>query len=130
MNSPTSLVLSFISDYYNWNKFAFGLSRGGKDNSRQVIELAEKKYDELLRKYCLPGFKGVAISFGSESIHEPEQEVVVSEEVIDSEAIIRTIHSGRFSFVSKYEYRLVKKSSRWYLEAVDYVDSDGKYPSL
>jgi hypothetical protein len=94
------------------------------------MDLAQKKYVELLQKYCLPGFEGMAISFGSDSAHEPEKEVIVSEEITDSKAIIRTKRSGKTSFVSEYEYRLIKKSSRWYLEAVDYVDSDGKYPSL
>ena len=129
-DSPTDLVYSFIADYFNWNTYAFKLSRNLKDHSRQAVDLAEKEYAKLLQKYCLPEFKGMAISFGSDSAHEPGKEVIVSEEITDSKAIIRTIYSGRFSVVSEYEYRLVKKSSKWYLEAVDYIDSDGKYPSL
>ncbi len=130
MNSPANLVLSFISDYFSWNKYAWALWANRKDNSQQVVDLAEKKYAELLEKYCLPGFKGMAISFGSDASHEPEKEIIVSEKINNSKAIFRTKKTGRFSFISEFEYRLVKKSSKWYLEAVDYVDIDGKHPSL
>jgi hypothetical protein len=130
MNTPTELVVSFISDYFKWNEYVFSLSQNGKDNSAQTVALAEVKYIELLQKYCLPEFEGVSISFGSASIHDPENEVIVSEAVVDSRATIRTKHLGGLSLGAEFEYRFVKRSARWYLAAVDFVDDTGSYPSL
>lgn len=91
---------------------------------------AKARYSELLKKYCLPDFKGQAIAFGSESNHELGKEVIISDEVSKDTAIVRTKHKNENGFVADYEYRLIKRSSKWYLTAVDYVDKDGKYPSL
>ena len=128
--NPSDIVRSFIEDYYTWNNEAMKHSERERDDSGKAMKTAQERYQKLIEKYCLPGFKGQPISFGSESSHEPIKEVIASEEITGNKAIVKTKHTKSRNFVSDYEYRFVKIKHRWYLEAVDYVDRDGKYPSL
>ena len=56
--------------------------------------------------------------------------MIVREEIDGNKAIITMKHTDKNNFVANYEYRLIKKSDRWFLKALDYVDSDGKCPEL
>lgn len=131
MESPRSLVESFISDYQRWNDKAYSLSEAEVEYTGKAMEMAKDLYHKnIISKYCKPNFKGQPIAFGSDSSHDLEQEVILTEEIDGDAAIIKTQHANSNNFVADYEYRLIKENGRWFLEAVDYVDSDGKYPGL
>ncbi|WP_240435611.1 NTF2 fold immunity protein [Photobacterium salinisoli] len=131
MDSPKSLVQSFIADFEKWNDEAHSLSEAEVEYTGEAMKKAKELYqNNILSKYCFKGFVGEPIAFGSDSSHDPENEVIHSEKVEGNKALITTKHTGSFGFVSDYEYRLTKYEGRWYLEAVDYVDSEGKYPGL
>ncbi|UNY99837.1 hypothetical protein MQE36_05690 [Zhouia spongiae] len=48
MKKPIELTKEFITDYQNWNDFAYNLSETEDDESDHKIE---KKYDDLILKY-------------------------------------------------------------------------------
>ena len=80
---------------------------------------------------CVYGLKpNLQMSLKKMVKDDATKEVVVTEETTEDKAIIKTKHTGLYNIISDYEYRFIKKETRWYLEAVDYVDSEGKYPSL
>lgn len=131
MDAPRYLVQSFIADYQQWNDQAYRLSESEIEYTGEAMKMAEDLYwKNIISKYCRPGFKGQPIAFGSESSHDSEREVIITEEIEGSISIITTKHTSSTGFVADYEYRLTKNNGRWYLEAVDYVDADGKYPGL
>lgn len=130
-DSPKSLVQSYINDYQQWNDEAYRLSEAEVVRTVKAMEKAEMLYqNNILSKYCQKGFKGESVAFGSESSHDPEHEVILTEKIEFNKATITTKHTDSSGFVADYEYRLQKNNGRWFLEAVDYVDPDGKYPSL
>lgn len=131
MDTPRSLVQSFISDYQKWNDKAYSLSEAEVEYTGEAMKMAEDLYHKnIISKYCKPNFKSQPIAFGSDSPHEAENEIILTEDVDSDKAIITTQHTDSNDFVADYEYRLIRESGRWFLEAVDYVDSDGKYPGL
>lgn len=130
-DSPNDLVLSFIHDYYLWNNGAYKRSRVEREEKNEAVKLSRALYQEnIISKYCPKGFIGKLISYGSESNHAPDREVIVSESLRGKHAVIMTKHTNITGFVADYEYRLFKKRGSWFLGAVDYVDADGKYSGL
>ena len=131
LDSPRSLVESFLSDYQSWNDKAHSLKKAEVEYTGEAMKMAKELYHKnIISKYCKAEFKGEPIAFGSESSHAPELEVILTEEIIGDKATITTKHTNSNNFVADYEYRLIKENGRWFLEAVDYVDQDGKYPGL
>ncbi|HAS6309398.1 TPA: hypothetical protein I7213_22250 [Vibrio vulnificus] len=130
--SPRLLVKSYLIDYKDWNDKAYKLRKAEVNHSGGAMQLANELYKKnILSKYCQSDFVGEPIAFGSESSHDPENETIVTEEIIENRAIITTKHTNSTGFVADYEYRMIKSNNgKWFLEAVDYVDSDGKYPGL
>ena len=127
MDSPRAVVNAFIADYLEWNRTAY---QRQCDNPNGFIDEVLKLHQDLLNKFCEPGFIGEPIAFGSNSSHDPRREKIVFEEVSDISAVLRTTQRDENEFVADYEYRLVFKSNRWFLLAVDYIDADGLYPGL
>jgi hypothetical protein len=131
IDTPRTLVQSFISDYQKWNDKAHSLSEAEVEYTGEAMSMAKSLYHKnIISKYCKPNFKAQPIAFGSDSSHDSEHEVILKEEIDGDKATIITQHTDSNDFVADYEYRLIKESGRWFLEAVDYVDSDGKYPGL
>lgn len=133
MDTPRTLVQSFISDYQKWNDKAHSLSEAEVEveYTGEAMNMAKSLYHKnIISKYCKPNFKAQPIAFGSDSSHDSEHEVILKEEIDGDKATIITQHTDSNDFVADYEYRLIKESGRWFLEAVDYVDSDGKYSGL
>ena len=127
---PGDLVLAFIEDYFEWNSEAVKLGGIKFEHSTDTHNRIQHSYRKLLDKYCRPGFEGEPIAFGTESSHEPNKEVIISEDIGDSKASIRTRHTDQFGFEAEHEYRFELEGSRWYLVAVDYIDGNEKYPGL
>lgn len=90
---------------------------------------AQKGWNELLKKYTIPGFQGEPIAFGSESSHDPEQEKIISVQITEKIAVVTTKLSRQY-YSPIYEYQLSKENDTWYLSQIFLVDDDGKYPSL
>ncbi|CCN56649.1 hypothetical protein VIBNIMADA3021_p0014 [Vibrio nigripulchritudo MADA3021] len=129
--SPSELVDAFLLDYREWNDRVFALSESGEMTESAVMALAQALYQQtILSVYCRVGFAGEPIAFGNDAAHDPNREVIVSESLCGDGAIIHTQHHDRLGFVADYEYRLSRHQLHWYLEAVDYFDDHGKYPSL
>jgi len=128
---PETIVQSFIADHYAWNSKANARTR--QTNSASAMKASEREYEELIKKYCRPGFKSQPISYGDEPFHDPNSEIIRSTKNTGAKAIVRTTHTRKASygtFVSNFEYHLSKIGDRWYLDSVLYVDADGKYESL
>ena len=131
MTTPKQLVEEFIEDYFAWNSKAQALSDQEKEYTGEAMDEAERLYGELIiKRYCRPDFKGQPISYGTESSHEPGNEIIVSDETTETRALIKTKHTDSYNFASDYEYSFIKLDGRWFLESVDYVDTDGSYPGL
>jgi hypothetical protein len=126
MDSPQTVVHAFMTDYLEWNRAALQFELDDPDGD---MKQAEKLYQDLLDKFCEPGFVGEPIAFGSDSSHDPMHEKIVLEKVSERDAVIKTSQQDEHGFVIDYEYRLTFKQ-RWVLLAVDYLDADGAYPSL
>jgi hypothetical protein len=124
--TPESLVRQYFVDFKKWNDRA-----SARSDTDRSMDRAEADYAKLLRKFCLPGFKGKPIAYGSESSHSPDGESIVSSKLLKTTAIVNTqSKSPSHGFLSDYEYHLSYQSGRWYLVEVYYVDPDGKYPGL
>lgn len=94
------------------------------------MDEAEAEYAELLRRYCRLGFRCQNIAFGSHSSHDPRTEMIREVAVNGSHATVRTVSIDEFGFEAEYEYLLACDDGQWFLEAVDYVDEEGRYPGL
>lgn len=131
MKTPQQIVLAFIEDYFNWNALATRLcDKEEHADDGDPLDKAEQKYQELIGRYCLPGFEAEPIAFGTESSHDPALEVIVEAHIHQDTAIIKSKHTNASGFISDYEYRLTRQGDRWYLDAVNYIDDEGSYPSL
>ncbi len=131
MGTPRQQVEAFINDFFDWNGRAHALAEQEADHSGDAMDEAERTYAEsIIKVYCRPGFSGEPIAFGSTACHEPGKEIIFSEEITGDHAVIQTKHTGDFDFVSDYEYLFTRADGKWFLEAINYVDADGKYPSL
>lgn len=125
--TPEQVVIAFQHDYKTWNDRAFQQSQSHTAQERML--LAQKSWNELLKKYTKPDFEGEPIAFGSKSSHDPEQEKILSTKIKGHTAIVTTKLSQQY-YSPVYEYHLFKQSNNWYLSQIFLVDEDGKYPSL
>ena len=124
---PEALVKSFQADCFSWNNYAIRI-----DSNHEPIksmEIIEKSYKKLLRKYTLPEFKGEPVAYGSEPAHDPHNERIILTQLNGNSATIRTELLQPY-YTPVYEYHLINKGGRWYLIQVYWIDSDGQYPCL
>ena len=129
MKDPETIVKAFITDYCQWNDRAYERSKSS-GVSEEILDEAESEYAELLRRYCRPGFSGQTIAFGSHSSHSPRTETI-REIILEGEhATVKTVAVDSLGFEANYEYSLAFADGRWFLEAVDYIDEEGRYPGL
>ncbi|MDW5502080.1 hypothetical protein R6Y99_20015 [Pseudomonas lundensis] len=126
-NSPEQVVVAFQRDYKVWNDQSFQLKQNQDNHNR--MSLAQKSWNELLKKYTKPDFRGEPIAFGSDSDHDPHQEKIMSTKIAGRITIITTKFTKQY-YSPVYEYQLVKENDTWYLSQLFLVDDDGKYPSL
>ncbi|MCE2995334.1 MAG: hypothetical protein ACK5RG_20510 [Cyclobacteriaceae bacterium] len=127
--SPSDITKSFIADYKIWNDQAHSLYEREKEKADKAVE---DTYQQLIIKYCQTGKKHQPLAFGSESIHHPEHEKIISEKIKGNKAIVKTEYkkSEPVKITDHYEYHFIKINKQWYLEEVYYVDEDGKYKGL
>ncbi len=129
--TPSEITKSYMSDYKTWNDLAQSQyeEEGEKEKAKREIEEA---YQQLITKYCQAGKKHQPLAFGSESIHHPEHEKIISEKIKGNKAIVKTEYkkSEPVKITDHYEYHFIKIGSQWFLEEVYYVDEDGKYEGL
>ncbi|MDG1572493.1 hypothetical protein OZ410_09210 [Robiginitalea sp. M366] len=126
--TPEQLTLAFIQDYYDWNQYAFRTDEGIGSNEKAI----EKKYRQIIRKYCIPNKDYQGITFGSESNHHPEHEQIVGTDVGALKTIVKTHFNDPkhpYSFAD-YEYHFLLSKGKWLLEEVYYVDGEEKYKAL
>lgn len=126
-NTPEQVVMAFQHDYKIWNDQSFQQSQ--THDAKDIMPLAQKSWNELLKKYTAPDFAGEPIAFGSESSHDPDLEKVISTKITDDNAVVTTRLSQQY-YSPVYEYQLFRDSNTWYLSQIFLVDEDGKYPSL
>ena len=126
-NTPEQVVIAFQHDYKIWNDQSFQQSQ--TRDEKDIMPLAQKSWNELLRKYTAPDFEGEPIAFGSESSHDPDLEKVISTKITGDNAVVTTRLSQQY-YSPVYEYQLFRDSNTWYLSQIFLVDDDGKYPSL
>ena len=127
MQDPESIVESFIGDYYRWNDRS---RTRCASMSPEMLAAAEREYELLLSQYCKPGFRGQAIAFGSPSAHDPDREEIRQTRISGDGAIVTTTKTDEDGFQADYEFILTLSDGRWFLEAVDYIDDEGRYPGL
>jgi len=128
MQDPESIVKAFIGDYYQWNDRSRTLC--ASNVSPEMLADAEHDYELLLSRYCKPGFRGQAIAFGFPSAHDPNREEIKETRINGDSAIVRTTKTDEDGFQADYEFILTSSDGRWFLEAVDYIDDEGRYPGL
>ncbi len=94
----------------------------------------EAEYKKIIRKYCRPNYKHLSIAFGSDSAHDPENEVIVSVKTENNKSVVKTKlmkeTDGKTKYTDEYEFHLTYENNRWYLEQVYYVDEEGRYEGL
>ena len=128
--SPEDLVRSFIRDYYAWNNRA--VSTLAQPRNATTDERIRQEYQDILRRYCPPGFKGEPLAFSSSSLHDPEKSVIVSVQVQDARARVRVQKPMDFSLkaVHTHEFDLQRRQGRWFLIGIFYIDGRERIPSL
>lgn len=126
-NSPEQIVVAFQRDYKVWNNQSFQLHQSHNDSD--VMSLAQKSWNDLLKRYTKPNFRGEPIAFGSESSHDPDQEKIISTKITERIATITTRFPKKY-YSPIYEYQLFKENDNWYLSQIFLVDEDEKYPCL
>lgn len=129
--SPSDLVRAFIADYAQWNDESERHFAG--NDFEAAMNAAEAAYAKLVARYCTPGHQYSPISSGTESLHDPTHEHIISVELNGEYCLVKTKHAkvnGGVSFTADYEYHLQKLGPRWYLTSVVYVDREGKYEGL
>jgi hypothetical protein len=130
---PDEVVRAFLIEYTQWNDASFARYQEGGD-PWVAIDEAEQTYQQLLDKFCRPGFAGEPVSYSSHSSHDPELETIEDVRVSGASAVVETLKVELPNIpgaVSRREYRLSFDEGRWYIEAVDFIDADGsKYPGL
>ena len=127
--NPKEMTIEFIKDYKIWNDYAYEIDTIDKKDG---TEKAKNAYHNLILKYCRPNLKYQNIAFGSDSNHDLAYEKIVSSEIKNDSAIIKTkyIHD-RFSYIHHdFEYVYIIFNDRWFLEHVYLVDEFGKYEGL
>jgi hypothetical protein len=127
MQEPDSIVKSFIADYYRWSEQANELKTL---HSMEGMRKADAEYTELLSRYCRPDIDRLLIAFGSPSVHDPETELIIDITVVGNRGIVKTTNTDRSGFQADYEYLFIFSGERWFLEALDYVTDEGRYPCL
>ena len=128
MNDPESLVRAFIGDYCRWSVRADELC--ATYPFIEAMEQADAEYTELLSRYCRADVYRQNIAFGSPPIHAPETEQIRSTTIDSDRAIVKTTNTAHSGFEADYEYLFVLIGDRWFLEAIDYVTDEGRYPCL
>lgn len=99
----------------------------------KLLSMVSSEYQKLIDRYCRQNYKSLNSSFGSESSHSPENEIIVSIQTIGENSIVKTQNTDRSQsgeFISDYEFHLSYENERWYLEQIFYVNDEGKYESL
>jgi hypothetical protein len=132
VRSPEAIVRSYIADFYKWNNEA--IARTPNELSAGAMEINKQQYAKIIAKHCRPGHQYQPIAYGSDSVHAPDAEVILTVDTLGNRSTVRTRHTRALlyggTFVAEYEYHLVFDGGRWFLESALYVDADGKYEGL
>jgi hypothetical protein len=130
MRAPEAVVKDFIADYCQWNDRWYARCKGN-EHSLKLLAESQAEYADLLSRYCRPGFKGQpAASFGTPSDHRPDTEIIKEIILNGSHAVVRTTETDPIGIKSDYEYSLTFDDGRWFLEAVEYIDEEGRFSTL
>lgn len=89
--------------------------RQAEDNAKMIARV-ESDWQKLLEKYCLPNCRA-GWSFGTPSDHDPNRENIVSVETVDKKSVVKTHRDDDFS-PDYYEFHLIYRHERWYLEKI------------
>jgi hypothetical protein len=127
MKDPESIVKAFVADYCRWNDRANELCA---HMSIESLAQADAEYTDLLSRYCRPDLHRQKIAFSSSSSHSPQTEEIREATVNEGRAIVKTTNKDHSGFESDYEYLFSFVEGRWLLEALDYVNEEGRYPCL
>lgn len=133
MNKPETTVESFIYDHAEWNRRSNDRCkalRPGSAEEQLAMEAAKFEYNAIIQRLGSKTVVPQPISFGDNPMHEPKRESIVSVDIDQVTATVRTRHIGMFDLVSNYEYRLIKESNEWRIASLQYVDEDGSYECL
>jgi hypothetical protein len=133
VQDPESIVKSFIADYYRWSERAteFCKARGMEGMLKADVE-----YTELLSRYCRPDLDRQAIAFNSPPMHDPETESIHDVVTEGERTIVKTTNTTPSGFQDgfenedDFEYFFVLRNGKWFLEGLDYIDDEGRYPCL
>src|SRR5580658_10167605 len=130
MSTPEETVRAFILAYHEWNDRTN--DRDKRTRSPGSVDLnalaaANAEYDELVARFCSPTVVRQGVSFGDESMHNPDCETIESVALSGRKATVRTRHVGQFEFISDYEYQLVEEAGEWRIASLLYIDDDGQY---
>ena len=128
MNTPKQAVLDFINAHNSWEKVAN--ARRGSVGDLTALKIARTEYRELVSRFCASSVEPQGVTFGDDTMHDPEREVIESVVVTGTSAIVHTKHRGDSDFVSDYEYNLIYVANEWRITSIMYVDADGKYECL
>src|SRR5688572_1728764 len=126
--TPRALVHAFQTDVFAWNAAANARSRDAVDGYA-AMQAAQREYAELLRRFVLPGFPREPIAYGDSSAHDPVRERTLAVLVDGDAATVRT-RLARDGYSPVYEYELVRRHGRWYLQQVYLADGDERLPGL
>ncbi len=133
VDGPDECVRLFITAHSAWEARAnerAKRSRPGSAEYQTAVAQAEAEYEELVSRFCAAAVVRQNISFGDDTMHDPNRESVEAVSETAGGAVVRTRHVGLHEFVSEYEYRLVREARGWMIASVLYLDADGGYECL
>jgi len=133
MESPESSVRAFIEAYYEWNHRSDARSNlvvGDPEQYDRASATANKEYDQILKRFCVSDVVPQALSYGDNSLHDPNNEVIQSVEIEGSTATIWSRNVRQFGPKVAFRYGLVQDGGQWRIASVLYVDEVGADETL
>ena len=128
--SPEDLVIAFITDYEQWNNEFIALSK--KLDALRVMDKAEFRYKQILKKYCKADIEHEAIAFAEDPDHQSKSETIINSLPSGSFSRVTTTHTYKSGYHVNYEYLFHWDSNkkRWYLEHIYSLQPEGKIDTL
>jgi hypothetical protein len=123
--TPQQTVISFISDYEQWNDEAT------QNLSEDTGFKSKDEYIKLLNKYCTQSSGRIGYDvYGQYSLHTADGEKILSTKKDNQGVIIKTGVPSRFgetdADMDYFEYHLVLKQNKYLIEEVYQMSTSGK----
>jgi hypothetical protein len=123
--SPEAVFKGFIQDHQTWNNFAVQWDRSHKNDWATI----DKSYKHLLQQYCvIEGRTWQGAAFGDLPSFQGNIEMKHSKLKKDQAMLLVGFTKPGATYTDVYEVLFVQANNRWYIEEINLIDEEEKYP--